>query len=443
MLLACGMFASTFAQPEISEKWVITPVPNMKGVLGRLDINFPPDVERNILIYQHTDNKFLTSVSRNDKIYSIAPGEYRFTLTNVPVDNVPIQKGHETRLKAGFLDIVSEGDWHLYDETKEKAYTSGNKPKKLPLPVGNYQIKLGGQFYPVIIKDGETVEDYSPVEVKNETPGQVSQEVIGADPITTQPIEQDKWEITQLPGSKEVTGKNEPGMLDMNFSGDTTWHMKITKTGYLDILLSADDFRNSGIKPSIMPSYDIAPGEYNIRFNNIQLQNVPIVSRNKTRIKTGLLKVNATYVIGEDSASLFDLLDFITLVYEEPYEPGVTPKYSQFQNFKGSASMALIEGKYGIWIPGDNVHQHLVINDRKTTRLDISLGVLKIINPYDWPWSLRKGGREIYNAYVARVGRYFALPVGSYTLHWPLPNGTPHHRTIQVTGYSYYLIGVD
>ncbi len=84
------MFANAFAQPEISEKWVITPVPNMKGVLGRLDINFPADVERNILIYQSADNKFLRSVSRNDKIYPIAPGQYRFTLTNVPVENVPV-----------------------------------------------------------------------------------------------------------------------------------------------------------------------------------------------------------------------------------------------------------------------------------------------------------------------------------------------------------------
>lgn len=114
-----------------TDKWVITPIPAMKGVLGRLDINFPESVVRNILIYQQSDNKFLQSVSYNDKIFNIAPGVYRFTLTNVPVDNVPVQKGHETRLKAGFLDVVSEGDWHLYNDTKEKAFTSGNKPKKI------------------------------------------------------------------------------------------------------------------------------------------------------------------------------------------------------------------------------------------------------------------------------------------------------------------------
>lgn len=166
LVLAYGMFVSAVAQTEISkkdktevsDKWVITPVADMKGVLGKLDINFPADVERNILIYQQSDNKFLTSVSRNAKSYTIAPGEYRFTLSTVPVENVPIRKGHETRLKAGFLNLVSEGDWHLYDESKEKFYTSGNKLGKIALPVKSYQLKLGGQFFPVIIKDGETVE---------------------------------------------------------------------------------------------------------------------------------------------------------------------------------------------------------------------------------------------------------------------------------------------
>lgn len=141
-----------------AEKWVITPVSTMKGVLGRLNINFPADVERNILIYQPADNKYITSVSYNDKSFTIAPGVYRFVLESVPVENVPIQKGHETRLKMGFLNVVSEGDWHLYNDTKEMQYTSGNKPKKIALPVGSYQVKLGGQFYPFVIKDKETVE---------------------------------------------------------------------------------------------------------------------------------------------------------------------------------------------------------------------------------------------------------------------------------------------
>jgi hypothetical protein len=168
LILACGMFASAFAQPEVpkkntesSDKWVITPVSTMKGVLGRLDVNFPPDVYWGIQIYKQADNKYewFTSVfSSKSKSYSLAPGVYLFDLMGAQVENVPIQKGHDTRLKAGFLSVVSEGNWHLYNEAKEKIITSGHKPNKIALPVGSYQLSLGGQFYPVVIKDGKTVE---------------------------------------------------------------------------------------------------------------------------------------------------------------------------------------------------------------------------------------------------------------------------------------------
>jgi hypothetical protein len=56
------------------------------------------------------------------------------------------------------LNIVSEGDWHIYNETKDKFQTSGNKPKKIALPVGSYQLKLGDQFYPIVMNENETVE---------------------------------------------------------------------------------------------------------------------------------------------------------------------------------------------------------------------------------------------------------------------------------------------
>ncbi len=141
-------------------KWVITPVTNMKGVLGRLNMNFPDAVEWNIWIYTQADKKMVNSFyqSHNTKSYNLSPGEYRLLLTTVPVENVPIQKGYDTRLKAGFLNLVSEGSWELYDATKENIYTSNTKPQKIALPVGSYQLNLGGQFYPVVIKDKVTVE---------------------------------------------------------------------------------------------------------------------------------------------------------------------------------------------------------------------------------------------------------------------------------------------
>jgi len=148
------------AQKGSAEKWVITPVSGMKGILGRLNTGFPPDVEWTLDV-RTTENKFITNRSgagRQGSSYDIAPGYYFFRLNTITVENVPIEKGKETRLKAGYLSIISEGNWSLYDESKKKFHTSGNKPKKIALPVGNYQLNLGGQFFPLVIIDGETVE---------------------------------------------------------------------------------------------------------------------------------------------------------------------------------------------------------------------------------------------------------------------------------------------
>lgn len=148
------------SEENASAKWVISTT-NMKGVLGRLNTSFAADVEWSVEIRTGADNKYITSrsgFSKHGPWYDIAPGIYDLQLNTIVVENVPVERGKETRLKTGVLSIVSEGDWEIYNETKEKFQTSGNKPKKIALPVGSYQLKLGGQFYPIVIKDKETVE---------------------------------------------------------------------------------------------------------------------------------------------------------------------------------------------------------------------------------------------------------------------------------------------
>lgn len=159
---AVGNEKTTGANNERSSgQWEITPLASMKGVLGKLNTSFPEDVEWSIDVRSATENKFITnrsSGSRHGPSYNIAPGTYNFRLNTIMVENVPVERGKETRLKAGVLSIVSDGNWEIYSESKGKFHTSGNKPKKIALPVGNYQLKLGGQFFPVAIKDKETVE---------------------------------------------------------------------------------------------------------------------------------------------------------------------------------------------------------------------------------------------------------------------------------------------
>ena len=113
-----------------------------------------------VYIYAMADNKYITSFaeSNNKGLFVLLPGEYKFTINNAPVLNVPVKKGHDTKLKCGVLNVVSEGVWYLNDESGKTYYTSGNTPTKMPLPVGTYSFELGGSKQTVVIKNGETVE---------------------------------------------------------------------------------------------------------------------------------------------------------------------------------------------------------------------------------------------------------------------------------------------
>ncbi len=142
-----------------SEKWEIT-ANTLKGSTGRLQMDNPKGSKWIVYIYSMPGEKYVTSFaeSNNKGLFTISPGEYKITVNNVPVQNVPIKKGHDTKLKCGILNIVSEGLWYLNDETGKTYYTSGNKPKKMPIPVGTYSLKLGGVSQPVVVKNGEAVE---------------------------------------------------------------------------------------------------------------------------------------------------------------------------------------------------------------------------------------------------------------------------------------------
>lgn len=140
-------------------KWLISPN-DLKGSTGRILFDNPPGSIWTIYIYMAADEKYVTSYaqSNNKGVVVLAPGQYKITINDVPVLNVPVQKSYDTKLKCGTLAIVSEGIWYLYDETGTKAYTSGNKATKMPVPIGNYQLEINGQKQPLVIKNGEMVE---------------------------------------------------------------------------------------------------------------------------------------------------------------------------------------------------------------------------------------------------------------------------------------------
>jgi hypothetical protein len=153
--------AEDYDDPD--KKWVIRNDDALKGVMGRIVMNYPADADWVIDIYSEPGDKFLksfySSEGRHEFGYALMPGVYNVQLNHVPVANVPIEKTRDTELKFGLLNIVTKSDWSLYDPDGKTNFRNGyNEAKKLPLPIGHYKLTLGGADVPVEIKNGKAVE---------------------------------------------------------------------------------------------------------------------------------------------------------------------------------------------------------------------------------------------------------------------------------------------
>ena len=158
-------FSDSTSQPQtqklntsINDKqWVITQNLLTKGATGKLFLNLPKGAESIITISQPVTERQV-SYSLNDHAFSLVPGTYDVTLSGSKVKGVPIQKGMDTRIKAGVLNVVATGTWTLYDEKKDRQVYYSNNPKQIGLPIGTYQLEINGTKQLVVIKDGETVD---------------------------------------------------------------------------------------------------------------------------------------------------------------------------------------------------------------------------------------------------------------------------------------------
>lgn len=159
LITACGLYLFSFSQ-EDSIRWKITPNTTLKGASGRLLFENPKGSKWILYIYNAADNKYITSYAdiNNKGSVIVSAGEYKITINDVPVLNVPIKKGHDTKLRCGVLNVVSQSYWDLSDATGKTFYTSNNGPQKLPVPIGTYTFNLGGQKQTIVIEEGKTLE---------------------------------------------------------------------------------------------------------------------------------------------------------------------------------------------------------------------------------------------------------------------------------------------
>jgi len=138
-----------------AEKWVVNKQ-NKKLSTGRLFVTLPREASWDMTIYNSGSNKVLSNTMLKTS-FNLLPGKYDLEINKIRITGVPVEKGNETRLKAGVLRIAS-GSWTLYDESKQKVLINSMDGQTRGLPAGKYKLTLMGQDIDIEIKDGQTLE---------------------------------------------------------------------------------------------------------------------------------------------------------------------------------------------------------------------------------------------------------------------------------------------
>jgi hypothetical protein len=130
---------------------------NSKSGTGKLYVSLPNGTEWDMTIYAAGSAKVLSNTMLTTN-FSLLPGSYDLEINHIKIAGVPVEKGNETRLKTGVLNINNPTSWTLYDETKQTVLLNSSSAGKRGLPIGKYKLSIMGQDTDIEIKDGETVE---------------------------------------------------------------------------------------------------------------------------------------------------------------------------------------------------------------------------------------------------------------------------------------------
>jgi len=155
--IACGDQKEAPADNEnTTDKWVINKV-NAKTDNGNLLIDLPKDTKWDITIYTVGSSKVLSNTMLQTS-FALPPGLYDLEINHIWIKAVPVEKGNDTRLKAGVLHIRNKTPWTLYDEAKQKVLINGSSEEERGLPIGKYKLTIKEQDHDIEIKDGKTVK---------------------------------------------------------------------------------------------------------------------------------------------------------------------------------------------------------------------------------------------------------------------------------------------
>jgi hypothetical protein len=321
-----------------TDKWQISTVKTIRKGMGRLNLDFPPGVEWSVDIYSD-QNKFIINRSHEtykQKSTDLPPGNYNFKLNTVLVENVPVEEGKSTRLKSGIHEVGKNLHWELRSEDNTKFLTSGNKLIKMALPVGSYTLIEEKIKNKLVIADGVTGN------------------------AATQPNESTFWIVYNINVETSLGGN----FFGTNFQMDNlelAWKIRIyDSTGTIYDVISTSS-------PAIAESqtYSMGVGRYNMKLNEVPINNVPLEEGSLTFLKAGYVYSsanNATWRLCDVSRK--PLLDF---------------RYSNFEHNDGTI-FPVPPGSYLVqYSPGGNDYAFYPIAVRYEDVIDLS----EVANNYE------------------------------------------------------------
>lgn len=139
-----------------TEKWVLNKV-NANSDNGKLFITLPEDTKWDMTIYVADSSKVLSNTMLQTS-FALPPGLYDLEINHIRIKGVPVEKGNDTRLKAGVLHVRNKTPWTLYDEAKQKVLINSSSEEERGLPIGKYKLSIKEQDHDIEIKDGKTVK---------------------------------------------------------------------------------------------------------------------------------------------------------------------------------------------------------------------------------------------------------------------------------------------
>lgn len=141
-----------------NEAWELIPNTALKGATGRLVFECKDSLTITAHLFRAGEQRHFETWHQCRKVNFI-PGMYDINVNGQRISNVPVEKGKDTRIKLGFLqmNLTDNSGWQVLDLSGKKVYNNYGT-RRIALPVGQYKISMQGREMPINIKDRQLTE---------------------------------------------------------------------------------------------------------------------------------------------------------------------------------------------------------------------------------------------------------------------------------------------